>query len=84
MEKQRETPGDAAIETLQFDPIDWQQLRLLAQLTPAERVLVMNRAAEFVRAGLRGTFRRRFPGLSDEEINMKVLAHLTPLRGDGA
>jgi len=26
-------------------------------------------------------FRRRFPELSDEEINMKVLAHLTPLRG---
>ena len=41
----------------------------------------MIRAAEFVRAGLRGAFRRRFPDLSDEEINMKVLAHLTPLRG---
>jgi len=66
---------------LQFDPIDWQQLRLLAQLTPAQRTLAMIRAAEFVRAGLRGTFRRRFPDLSDEEINMKVLAHLTPLRG---
>ena len=66
---------------LQFDPIDWQQLRLLARLTPAQRTLTMIRAAEFVRAGLRGTFRRRFPELSDEEINMKVLAHLTPLRG---
>lgn len=66
---------------LQFDPIDWQQLRLLAQLTPAQRTLTMIRAAEFVRAGLRGTFRRRFPELSDEEINMKVLAYLTPLRG---
>ncbi|MCK4471526.1 MAG: hypothetical protein KAW49_07030, partial [Anaerolineae bacterium] len=56
------------------------QSQLLA-LTPAQRTLAMIRAAEFVRAGLRGTFRRRFPELSDEEINMKVLAHLTPLRG---
>lgn len=68
-------------EALRFDPIDWQQLELLARLTPAQRTLTMIRAAEFVRAGLRGTFRRRFPELSDEEINMKVLAYLTPLRG---
>ena len=76
-----EAPDGTSGKTLQFDPIDWQQLWLLAQLTPAQRTLAMIRAAEFVRAGLRGTFRRRFPGLSDEEINMKVLAHLTPLRG---
>jgi hypothetical protein len=76
-----EAPDGIASEALQFDPIDWQQLQLLAQLTPAQRTLTMIRAAEFVRAGLRGTFRRRFPDLSDEEINMKVLAHLTPLRG---
>lgn len=66
---------------LQFDPIGWQQLRLLAQLTPAQRTLAMIHAAEFVRAGRRGTFRQRFPELSDAEMNMKVLAHLTPLRG---
>ncbi len=76
-----EVPDDTLSEALHFDPIDWQQLQLLAQLTPAQRTLAMIRAAEFVRAGLRGTFRRRFPELSDEEINMKVLAHLTPLRG---
>ena len=76
-----EAPDDTLSEALQFDPIDWQQLRLLAQLTPAQRTLAMIRAAEFVRAGLRGTLRRRFPELSEEEINMKVLAHLTPLRG---
>lgn len=72
---------NAAFDALQFDPIDWQQLQLLAQLTPAQRTLTMIRAAEFVRAGLRGTFRRRFPELSDEEVNMRVLARLTPLRG---
>jgi len=76
-----EAADDTSSDALQFDPIDWQQLELLAQLTPAQRTLTMIRAAEFVRAGLRATFRRRFPKLSDEEINMKVLAHLTPLRG---
>jgi hypothetical protein len=74
-------PDDTSGEALHFAPIDWQQLQLLAQLTPAQRTLAMIRAAEFVRAGLRGTLRRRFPELSDEQINMKVLAHLTPLRG---
>ena len=76
-----ESPRDILSEALHFDPIDWEQLQLLAQLTPAQRTLVMIRAAEFVRAGMRATFRRRFPDLYDEEINMKVLAHLTPLRG---
>jgi hypothetical protein len=76
-----ELPDDTTSEELHFDPVDWQQLQFLAQLTSAQRTLVMIRAAEFVRAGLRGTFRRRFPDLSDEEINMKVLAYLTPLRG---
>ena len=64
-----------------FDPVDWQQLKLLASLTPEQRTLTMIQASEFVRAGLRGTMRRRFPMLSDAEINMKVLAYLTPLRG---
>jgi hypothetical protein len=65
---------------LDLDPIDWQQMELLAQLSPAQRTLTMVRAAEFVRAGLRAAFHRRFPELSDAEINMKVLAYLTPLR----
>jgi hypothetical protein len=31
-------------------------------------------------ANLRGTFRRRFPELSQSELNMKVLVYLTPVR----
>ncbi len=31
-------------------------------------------------AALRGTFHKRFPELSMSEINMKVLAYLTPVR----
>jgi hypothetical protein len=66
---------------LDLDPIDWQQMELLAQLSPAQRTLAMMRAAEFVRAGLRAAFHRRYPELSDAEVNMKVLAYLTPVRG---
>ena len=43
---------------LELDPIDWQQMELLAQLSPAQRTLTMVGAAEFVRAGLRATFHR--------------------------
>ena len=66
---------------LSFDPIDWQQLELLARLTPAQRVRLGIQAQAFARAMLRGTLRRRFPDLSQSELNMKVLAHFTPLRG---
>jgi hypothetical protein len=66
---------------LSFDPIDWQQLGLLACLTPAQRILLGMQAQAFARAALRGTLRRRFPELSQSELNMKVLAHFTPLRG---
>jgi hypothetical protein len=66
---------------MEFDPIDWQQLELLASLTPAQRVLLGMQAQAFARAALRGTLRRRFPELSQSELNMKVLAYLTPLRG---
>lgn len=80
-----ETVWDAAaIEALVqgLDPVDWTQLELLARLTPGQRILAGMRAQAFAMAALRGTFRRRFPELSQSELNMKVLAYLTPLRGD--
>jgi len=63
-----------------LDPVDWVQLRLTATLAPFERILAGMRAQTFARATLRGAFRRRFPDLSPAEINMKVLAYLTPVR----
>jgi hypothetical protein len=72
--------SDAKIE-LNLEPVDWEQLELLARLTPAGRALAMMRAQAFVMAGLRGAFARRFPELSRSELNMKVLAYCTPIRG---
>lgn len=63
------------------DPVDWQQLELLAQLSPAQRLLAMMAASEFALAGIRGAFRRRYPELSPGELNMRVLAYVTPIRG---
>ena len=66
---------------LELDPVDWQQLELQAQVSPAQRVLNMMAATEFSLAGLRGAFRQRYPELSLAELNMRVLAYVTPLRG---
>lgn len=63
-----------------FDPIDWVQLDLLAKMPPEKRLIPGLVAQEFAMAALRGTFRNKFPELSMPEINMKVLAYLTPVR----
>ncbi len=63
-----------------LDPVDWVQLELLAKMPFKKRLLPGLHAQEFSMAALRGTFRRKFPELSISEINMKVLAYLTPVR----
>ncbi len=60
-----------------FDPIDWIQMELLANMPPGKRMIPMLQASEMVRAGLRGAFRKKFPDLSLAEINMKILEYLT-------
>jgi len=61
-------------------PVDWVQVKLLAALPPEKRIIPALQAQEFSLAALRGTFRQRFPDLTLSEINMKVLAYLTPVR----
>jgi hypothetical protein len=76
------TQGDQAIKELVegLDAPDWVQMQLTARLSPAERILAGMRAQAFAMAMLRGTFRSRFPELTQSELNMKVLAYLTPIR----
>jgi hypothetical protein len=62
-----------------LDPIDWVQLRLTANLSPGQRILAGMHVQAFLMASLRGTLRRRFPELAQAELNMKVLAYLTPV-----
>jgi len=63
-----------------LDPIDWVQLRLTANLSPGKRILSGMHAQTFLMASLRGTLRRKFPELGQKELNMKVLAYLTPVK----
>ena len=63
-----------------FDPIDWVQMELLAKMPFEKRLIPGLNAQEFAMAGLRGTFKKKFPELTMSEINMKVLAYLTPVR----
>jgi hypothetical protein len=63
-----------------FDPIDWVQMELLAKMPFEKRLIPGLNAQEFAMAGLRGAFQKKFPELTMPEINMKVLAYLTPVR----
>jgi hypothetical protein len=78
--KQRLSSTEISSIVAGFDPIDWVQVELLAELPFEKRLLPGLKAQEFSMAALRGTFRRKFPELSMSEINMKVLAYLTPVR----
>ena len=79
-EKRHLTPEEISAIVDGLDPIDWVQMELLANLSPEKRIIPGLNAQEFSMAGLRGTFRKRFPALSMPEINMMVLAYLTPVR----
>jgi hypothetical protein len=60
----------------QFNPVDLTQMRLLAQLSPAQRLRTMLDAREMVASLKRGRLRRRYPELSSQEINLKLLEEL--------
>jgi len=77
------TPDEISAIVDGFEPIDWVQLDLLAKMPPEQRLIPGLLAQEFAMAALRGTFRNKFPELSMPEINMKVLAYLTPVRMEG-
>jgi hypothetical protein len=60
----------------QFNSVDLSQMRLLAQLSPAQRLRTMLDAREMVVSLKRGRLRRRYPELSSEDINLRLLEEL--------
>jgi hypothetical protein len=50
-------------ETLHFDPLDIEQMRRIARLTPGERIQLMLNARELAVGLKRGRLRRRYPEL---------------------
>jgi hypothetical protein len=63
-------------ETLQFDPIDIEQMQRMARLTPGERIRLMLSARELAVGLMRGRLRRRYPHLTTIELNLKLLKEL--------
>ena len=62
--------------TYRFDPPDLEHMRLLAQLSPGQRIQAMLDARELAVGLIRGRLRRRYPKLSQREINLKVLEEI--------
>ncbi len=62
--------------TYRFDPVDEEQLRLSARLTPGQRIQRMLDARELAVGLIRGRLRRRYPDLPSRELNLKVLEEI--------
>jgi hypothetical protein len=63
--------------TYRFDSVDLDQMRLLGRLPPHRRIRVMLDARELAVGLIRGRLRRRYPNLSPNAINMRVLEEVS-------
>ena len=63
-----------------LDPADWVQIKLLANLPPEKRIIPGLRAQSLAMATFRLVLEERYPKLSREEINLKMLRHFTTVR----
>ena len=59
-----------------FDPVDFDQMPLLARLSPGQRIRVMLDARELAAGLIRGRLRRQYPDLSPRALNLKVLEEI--------
>ena len=59
-----------------FDPVDQQQVLLLSKLPPEKRLRLMLEARQLALGLVRGRLRRRYPQLSDAQLNLKALEAL--------
>lgn len=63
-----------------FDPVDVEQVRRSARLSPGQRIQRMLDARELAVALIRGRLRRRYPNLPPGELNLKVLEEIERAR----
>jgi hypothetical protein len=64
------------VSPFRFDPIDHEFMRLRGRLSPGARLQAMLAAREWVVSAMRVRLRRRYPDLSVEEINLKMLEEI--------
>ncbi len=66
-----------------LEPVDWEHLQRMAALTPGQRMRAMAEVSAFQRGLLRGAFRRRYPDLPIEEINMLMFRYIEEQKARG-
>jgi hypothetical protein len=59
-----------------LNPIDWREMELLSKMPPGRRFYPSLKASAMIRAGLRTSFKRKYPDFSPSEINMRILEYL--------
>ncbi len=60
----------------EWGPLDHDLLRLLGSVSPTQRIRNMLEAQAFVMGLIRGRLRRRYPNMSQREINIKVFEEI--------
>jgi len=68
---------DTAAIVRGLDPADWDHIKMLRMLPPAERIRPVLEKSEIIRTKTKEEFRRLFPDFNERELNLKVLEHLT-------
>jgi hypothetical protein len=69
-------------ESLQFDPHELEEMKRWANTTPGQRIGAMLLAQEFALGLIRGRLTQEHPDLSEQEINLLVLAELERRNGN--
>ena len=64
------------VAAYRFDPVDLELVRLRGRLSSGQRIQAMLDARELAVGLIRGRLRRQYPGLSNRELNMKVLEEI--------
>jgi hypothetical protein len=71
---------DTAAIVRGLDPADWVQIKLIANLSPEKRVIPAMRAQAFIMSTFKLSLKKKYPDLSESELNMKVLEHFTTVQ----
>jgi hypothetical protein len=75
--KQALTPDEISAIVRGFDPVDWTQLELLAELPLGARYLVMMEKSEQVRIETKQNLHLNYPDMNDRQINLMALELLS-------
>ena len=75
MNKKTKTDIQKIIDNL--PPTDWEEIKIIAKLSPEDRVKRGLQKSDEQRKVHQDKLRQKYPFLSEKEIKMKALAHFT-------